>query len=180
MGIDAVSKQAKASVFIMGLGPFALEVAKNIVLSGCKRLTFYDAAELKLSDLSGGFFYTEADLGKKRTQAIIHKIQELNQYVRVDVLQEFDITKLKGYDIVLVTETSFETQLHINKFTRENGIKFISADCMGPYSRLFNDFGSKFEVLDKNGEEPTEVMIKNISFAENGVVTLLDGAKHPY
>lgn len=81
---------------------------------------------------------------------------------------------------MLVTETELQRQVEIDKFCREAGIKFLSADCMGPYSRLFNDFGPKFEVLDKNGEEPTEVMIKNISTGEKGVVTLLDGAKHPY
>lgn len=75
MGIDAVSKQSKASVFILGLGPFALEVAKNIVLSGCKRLTFHDTAEVSVVDLSGGFFYSESDVGKKRVPAILHKIQ---------------------------------------------------------------------------------------------------------
>ena len=35
-------------------------------------------------------------------------------------------------------------------------------------------------MLDKNGEEAVEVMIKNITTAEKAVVTLLDGAKHPF
>ena len=55
----------------------------------------------------------------------------------------------------------------------------MSADCFGAACRLTNDFG-KFEVLDKNGEQPVEVMIKNIECSENGLVTLLDGSKHPY
>jgi molybdopterin/thiamine biosynthesis adenylyltransferase len=75
MGIDAVSKQAKASVLVVGLGPFSLEVTKNIVLSGCRRITIYDNKNVSLTDLSGGFFYSEADIGKKRLQSILHKIQ---------------------------------------------------------------------------------------------------------
>jgi len=39
MGIDAVSKQSKADILVIGLGPFALEVVKNLVLSGCRKLT---------------------------------------------------------------------------------------------------------------------------------------------
>lgn len=35
-------------------------------------------------------------------------------------------------------------------------------------------------MLDKNGEEPVEVMIKSITNEERGIVTLLEGAKHPY
>lgn len=57
MGIDAVSKQSKADILIYGLGPFGLEVVKNIVLSGCRRLTLCDEEDIKREDLSGGFFY---------------------------------------------------------------------------------------------------------------------------
>lgn len=35
-------------------------------------------------------------------------------------------------------------------------------------------------MLDKNGEDPVEVMIESITNAEKGVVTLLKGSKHPY
>ena len=43
----------------------------------------------------------------------------------------------------------------------------------------FADLGAH-EVNDDNGEESFEGMIKNISNAEEGLVTLLDGVKHPY
>lgn len=42
MGLDAVIKQAEASVFIAGLDAFGVEIAKNVVLSGVKRLTLCD------------------------------------------------------------------------------------------------------------------------------------------
>ena len=57
MGIDAVSRQAKANILVFGLGPFALEVVKNIVLSGCKKLTLVDDKPIQVRDLAGGFFY---------------------------------------------------------------------------------------------------------------------------
>ena len=59
MGIDAVNKQSKADLLIIGLGPFGLEVIKNIVLSGCRKLTLCDDEVIRREDLSGGFFYTE-------------------------------------------------------------------------------------------------------------------------
>lgn len=31
------------------------------------------------------------------------------------------------------------------------------------YSRIFNDFGSKFEIIDTTGEEPLHGMVANIS-----------------
>ena len=66
MGIDAVSRQAKADILVIGLAPFALEVVKNLVLSGCRKLTIVEDGEVELQDLSGGFFYQEEDIGKKR------------------------------------------------------------------------------------------------------------------
>lgn len=39
MGIDAVAKQASAKIFIFGLGGLGAEIAKNLVLAGCKELT---------------------------------------------------------------------------------------------------------------------------------------------
>ena len=48
MGIDAVSRQSKADILVIGLAPFALEVVKNLVLSGCRKLTIVDDAVVKL------------------------------------------------------------------------------------------------------------------------------------
>jgi molybdopterin/thiamine biosynthesis adenylyltransferase len=58
MGIDAVNKQSKADILVFGLGPVGLEVVKNLVLSGCRKLTIVDDRIVKWEDLSGGFFYT--------------------------------------------------------------------------------------------------------------------------
>lgn len=58
MGIDAVSKQSKADILVFGLGPVALEVIKNLVLSGCRKLTIVDDKIVRYEDLSGGFFFS--------------------------------------------------------------------------------------------------------------------------
>ena len=43
---------------------------------------------------------------------------------------------------------------------------------------MFSDLGKEFLVLDKNGEECNELIIKNISNEEKGVIQLLQGQKH--
>ncbi len=35
---------------------------------------------------------------------------------------------------------------------------------------MFNDFGDKFIVVDKNGDEPVEKMIHSISNEEKGII----------
>ena len=42
MGIEAVAKQAESRILICGLGPLGVEIAKNIVLAGCKELILFD------------------------------------------------------------------------------------------------------------------------------------------
>ena len=45
---------------------------------------------------------------------------------------------------MFLSEYNLEHQIIINEYCRKNNIKFISADCFGPFARLFNDFGDKF------------------------------------
>lgn len=43
MGIEAVAKQAESRVLLCELGALGVEVAKNIVLAGCKELVIWEA-----------------------------------------------------------------------------------------------------------------------------------------
>ena len=106
MGIDAVSKQSKANIFVFGLGPMAMEVVKNIVLSGCKKLTLCDDGIVREEDLSGGFFYTEEDVGKKRIDSVMYKIRELNIYVKIDTIDQPSVKPeiIQTYDVVFTTD----------------------------------------------------------------------------
>jgi molybdopterin/thiamine biosynthesis adenylyltransferase len=54
MGIEAVAKQAESRVLIVGLGPLGIEIAKNIILAGCKELIILDNKTPTFEDISGG------------------------------------------------------------------------------------------------------------------------------
>jgi len=51
-------------------------------------------------------------------------------------------------DIVILTEATNEEIIVINDYCRKRGKKLIVADAYGVFTRVFNDFGDKFEVLD--------------------------------
>ena len=53
MGIEAVAKQAQSRILLCGLGSLGVEIAKNIVLAGCKELILYDTTMPTKADLSG-------------------------------------------------------------------------------------------------------------------------------
>ena len=68
MGVEAVAKQANANIFLSGAGALGIEIAKNLVLSGCKSFTMHDNKPITMRDLSGQFFinYEEDVLNKKK------------------------------------------------------------------------------------------------------------------
>ena len=187
MGIDAVAKQASARIMISGMGGVGAEIAKNLVLAGCKELTLCDSVSASYRDLSSNFFLNEADFNTNRAVACSKKVQQLNYYVKVSVCKESLSTKdsiksakIEDYDVIILTEANLSTQKLVNDYAREHGTKFISADVNGVFCRVFNDFGDEFEVIDKNGEEIKEVMIKEITKDKEGLVTLQEGFKHSY
>ena len=55
-------------------------------MSGCKKISIYEERKVKITDLCGQFFLTEADIDKNIIDSCLYKLQELNHYVRVEKL----------------------------------------------------------------------------------------------
>ena len=79
----------------------------------------------------------------------------------------------KSMDVIILTEADYATAVAVNEYCRANNKKFILAQLAGVFGRVFNDFGESFEVMDKNGEELIDTIIKSISNDERGLVELL-------
>jgi molybdopterin/thiamine biosynthesis adenylyltransferase len=131
MGMDAVQDQSNANIFISGAGPLGIEIAKNIVLSGCKELVLHDNKNTSLFDLSGQFFLGEKDIGFNRAERSLQKLQQLNYYVKISLntddifkkdLTEKDIEQLgfKKYTVIILTECDNDTIVIFDKFCRNN------------------------------------------------------------
>ena len=75
MGIEAVSKQSKANILLFGLDALGIEIAKNLVLSGCRKLAICEPELTKWNDLSGQFYLSEEDVGKNRVEQCLYKLQ---------------------------------------------------------------------------------------------------------
>lgn len=127
--------------------------------------------------------------GKTRSEECISKLQQLNFYVRcklapttaipLDAAEfEKEPWNFQNIDVFILTEADYKTVIAVDNYCRAKGKKLIYADLKGVFGRLFNDFGESFEVLDKNGEELPDCMIKSITNEEEGVVTLHDNTKH--
>ena len=168
MGIEAVAKQAESRILIAGLGPLGVEIAKNIVLAGCKELILFDEAALVKDELCGQFFISEKDFenvdyNKSKAHFSKEKLQSLNFYVKVTVLDintnALDWIKTQS-DLKVAVFTDFywytrdETlRFELNDICRGQKTSLITAFQNGLFGRIFTDFGPTFTVLDKNGED---------------------------
>ena len=189
MGMEAVRRQANSTILISGAGGLGIEIAKNLVLSGCKELVLQDNKLTTYYDLSSQFYLNENDIGKNRAECCIKKLQNLNYYVKVsyskDNLPETEKdmqTKLKKYNVIILTECDYDLALRLDKFCRENKIFLIMCDIYGAAGRIINDFGDEFIVNDKDGEEAKEIMIKSVKIKDEKTaeVCVLDGLRHDF
>jgi len=192
MGVEAVAKQAAANIFVSGAGALGIEISKNLVLAGCKSFTLHDIQKISFRDLSGQFFINKVVEGKSRAEECMSRLQQLNYYVKCKTAPSepipLDVAKLEAepwnfqnLDVIILTEADYETISFVDQYCHSKSKKFILANLNGVYGRVFCDFGPDFTVLDKNGEELQEVMLKSITNEEQGLVTLLqDGAKHNF
>uniref|UniRef100_A0A8D0GKS4 Ubiquitin-like modifier-activating enzyme 6 n=1 Tax=Sphenodon punctatus TaxID=8508 RepID=A0A8D0GKS4_SPHPU len=187
LGDTAMQKMAQSRVFLSGMGGLGVEIAKNIVLAGIKALTIHDTKQCRTWDLGSNFFVHEDDVVnlRNRAEATLPHVTELNPYVQVvsstaPLNETTDLSFLKQYQCVILTEVRLSLQKKINDFchAQHPPIKFISADVYGIWSRLFCDFGAEFEVLDTTGEEPKEIFISNITQSNPGIVTCLENQPH--
>ena len=174
-------------------------------MSGVKKLTLHDKSSTRYEDLNGQFFLSQKDVGKNRAQCCINKLQELNFYVRLDLLgipdtntisedkkpatkywdqelptdkETLDKLNIKDYDVIIICNSTNATIMALSKYCRDNKVKLIVTDNKGIFSRIFCDFGTEFICYDKNGEEAQEVMLEDISIDEKGIVKCLQNVKH--
>ncbi len=188
MGLDAVQRQANSSIFLSGASGLGIEIAKNLVLSGCKKFVLHDIKNTNHLDLSSQFFLGEEDIGYNRAEKSIKKLQQLNFYVKVisktnqipKTEELLDAFGMQEFNVVILTECEIETLIAVNKYCRKRNIIFINADLFGVFGRVINDFGKEFTVRDIDGEELKDCMIKSISNEKEGLVTVLDNTRHNF
>lgn len=174
-------KMATSNVLIVGMKGLGVEIAKNVALAGVKSVTVYDPFAVEVADLGAQFFLREEDVGKPRGAVTAPRLAELNSYVPVHLMEgngEIEVDMIKGYQVVVLTNTTLDKQIEIDEYCHANGIYFIAADVRGLFGSVFNDFGKNFSCVDTNGEQPLSGMVVEIDKAEDAVVTCLDETRH--
>ena len=180
LGHEAMKRMGSSNILISGLKGLGVEIAKNIALAGVKSLTLFDPQPAQLADLSSQFFLHPEDVGKPRAQVTAPRVAELNSYTPVSIHESTsltdDLSQLKRYQVVVLTNTPLKDQVKIADYCHQNGIYVIIADTFGLFGYIFNDFGKNFTVADATGENPISGIIAGID--ETGLVSALDETRH--
>lgn len=183
-GLETMIKLSKMNIFIYGMRGVGVEVTKNIILAGPKRVTIYDNNISKINDLTSNFFINEKDVleEKRRDEASFPNLLKLNPYVTLNIMNNSSIIdhlkeklniKEEKYDVVVITEfMSKNFIIELDNFCRQNKIGFIYGTELGINGFCFVDFGDNFTVYEKNEEEPKKFIVNSITKGNPGIVNL--------
>jgi len=179
LGKETQQKISRASVLIVGLGGLGIETAKNLVLMGVKVLGISDSRPLCIEDCATNFAVGVEDVGKPRDEASRNYLARLSISSEVRVVPDaWNADVVNEYSVVVLTDCISESAaIKMNEMCRasKNGTKFIWADSRGVSAFVFDDFGEKHEVTDKDGEVPLPFMVAHITQDEKGgVVSLVE------
>ena len=185
LGHDAMQKMAKSSVVISSCCGLGVEVAKNLVLAGVKRIFIFDKENVKKKDFGVNFFLrpdellVKGKLGKvSRLNATVEKLKELNPSCEVvgvpksfrDQLQSFKKKDIffkaffaeNSTTVVVAVNLSVDLLLEANKLARVYSQKLVAVNAHGFFAYFFNDFGEKHEVTKKNDQELASFIVASV------------------
>lgn len=177
VGFDAMKRMANSSILICGMNGLGVEIAKNVILQGFKRVSLYDQEKVTNLDLSTNYYTTYEDIGKNRAQVCQAKLAELNNYVAVDIITSLS-SSITDYQVVVLVDYDLNEQLKINEMIHDR-VHFISASTKGLVGQIFCDFGNEFTITDPDGEQPPTSIIDNIVLNNNDLfVTTVESNPH--
>lgn len=162
--MEAMGKLVKMNVLIVGMRGVGVETAKNLILAGPRSVTLYDPTKVTLGDLSSNFYCREDHVGKiSRAEASFNKLQELNPYVKVEVVDKLSIEDHANYNVVCYTEIfeNIDKVIEVNEFCRAKNVGFILSTTYGPSGFTFLDYGNEFIISDPDGEDTKAFIVVN-------------------
>ena len=174
-GKEAVEKMATSSVLIYGLARgLGTEIGKNLALGGIRNIYLYDSNPVLHSDLETGYYYTEQSVGSKRSQALRFKLQELNPYVSIDMVETYTMNQ----NVTILINQPISTVMTVNRYTRENNSKLVVLYMNGLGGVIFVDAGNNHIVTDITGENIEPVQVGSVS--PTGLVQCAPNSKHDF
>jgi ubiquitin-like 1-activating enzyme E1 A len=138
-------------------------------------------------DLGANFFLRPQSCGKRRAEAVVEAVRELNPLVTVSVVHtavgELSAAELNKYTVVCCCDLQLPAQVVLNDRCRAAGVAFFSACSLGLSAFLFCDLGAKHSFLvreatkevNEEGDKVFQYVPKEVAF-----VTLREALGVPF
>lgn len=142
-GLESQKRIRSAHILICGLNGLGAEIAKNIILSGVKSVTFLDHENVTELDFSSQFLVPREKVGVNRAEASLIRAQALNPMVEIIVDKDNVSDKPDEYfhrfDVIVLIAVPTAIAIRVNNTCRLKGIKFFAGDVWGMNGFAFTD-----------------------------------------
>lgn len=169
----AQARMRSAKVLLINLGGLGTEIVKNLVLSGVGFLSLVDNHDVSEGDLSTQFFLSKDEIGTKRLDSAISRIQDMNPRVTLTVDTEDFRQKpdffYRQFDLIIATDVSTEEAIRVNQLTRKFNVPFFLCGLNGLSGFIFVDlirFDATDEKLKSSVKTPLGALSQNREVVE--------------
>jgi molybdopterin/thiamine biosynthesis adenylyltransferase len=127
-------KQAK--VFIAGAGGLGSPTATYLTAAGVGVIRIVDHDRVELSNLNRQVLHWHEDIGKRKVNSAIEKLNKLNPEVKIEAIEEMineaNVSQLvTGFDLIVDAMDNLPTRYLLNKMALEKNIPFFHGAVYG-------------------------------------------------
>ena len=147
IGIDGQKKLSNAKVIVIGAGGIGCPVLSYLTSAGIGTIGVFDFDTVEISNLHRQVLYDESQIGIKKTEAAVNKLQKLNSDTSFNFHDCYLNSKngfeiLNGYDVIVDATDNFKSRYLINDICINLSKPFV----MG----AINKFEGQVAVLNHN------------------------------
>ena len=136
IGKDGQEKLKKAKVFVAGAGGLGSPISIYLAVAGVGAIRLADHDTIELSNLNRQILHGDGDLGKRKVDSAIQKLQNMNKDITVaavaEMITEESVSKLVGdCDLIVDATDNLPTRYVLNRAAIEKNIPFFHGAVYG-------------------------------------------------
>lgn len=162
IGRDVMTKLSEAKVLVIGYNTLGQEIVKNLALLGVNQIDIFNNKILENYQTTGLYYKINDTTIPLELVRKLNPTISINQVNILDEDDEFQNKKIKGYNLVIITNTTYEDSRNLDRICHKLSIPFIMTGCYGLMGYVFNDFGKSFIVNDMDGEVYEDLILIEI------------------
>jgi molybdopterin/thiamine biosynthesis adenylyltransferase len=135
-GPEGQEKLKQARIFIAGAGGLGAASATYLTAAGVGVVRIVDHDRVELSNLNRQVLHWHEDIGKRKVNSAIDKLNKLNPDVEIEAIEEriteANISQLvAGFDLIVDAMDNLPTRYLLNKMALEKNIPFFHGAVYG-------------------------------------------------